>query len=260
MPIWDAQHYLKYGDERTRAAADLLARVNLDSPKSIADLGCGPGNSTHLLHQRWPDAEIVGVDSSEEMLATARNDSPDHSWELADIAKWQPAESYDLIYANAALMWLKNHEELMPRLFSFVADGGAFAFQIPSSTYALVRTILHDVSRKDPWNETLADARDSLTMHPPSTYYDLLIQESDTMDIWETEYNHVMESKDAVVDWIASSGMRPFMEALANDAERSSFREEFSRQVHDSYQSRVDGKVLFPFLRTFVIAYRRRKS
>src|SRR5262249_15870051 len=140
MSSWDAAHYLKFGDERTRPAADLVARINLENPAQIVDLGCGPGNSTQILRGRWPQARVVGVDNSPEMLEAAATSFPDQEWLLADIASWQPAQVFDLVFSNATLQWLPDHRTLVRRLLSAVALNGAFAFQIPSGTFATVRT------------------------------------------------------------------------------------------------------------------------
>lgn len=256
MSKWNADHYLKFGDERTRAAVDLAARIKLDTPATIADLGCGPGNSTQILRDRWPNAEIVGVDNSPEMLQSAKQDFPAHHWLLADISAWSPASHFDLLYSNAALQWIPNHNLLVRQLFKSVAPGGVFAFQIPSSTYALVRTLIHEISRDSMWNERMKGPRNALTMENPGFYYDSLASQTSHLDIWEAEYHHVMDSKDAIVDWIASTGLRPFLAALDDENERNDFLGRLQEAVNNAYEARIDGKVLYPFRRTFVIAYR----
>ena len=253
---WNPSHYLKYGDERTRAAVDLLARVRLAAPVKITDLGCGPGNSTQLLSARWPDARVIGVDNSTEMIAAARQAFPAQRWQLADIASWQPELPQDLIFSNAAIQWLPEHQVLMPRLFSQVVPGGALAIQIPSSTYALSRTLIHEISREDRWCDCLEGPRKALTMMPPEFYYDILAPQASFIDIWESEYHHVMPSKSALVDWIASTGLRPFLNALADSDQCDAFLDELRQRVDSVYESRIDGNVLFPFRRTFIIAYR----
>lgn len=257
MSEWNAAHYLKFGDERTRAAADLAARVRLESPRTIVDLGCGPGNSTQILKARWPDADILGLDNSPEMIAAAKQSFPEQKWLLADVSVWKPPRPVDLVYSNAALQWLKDHAALMRHLFGMVATGGALAFQIPSSTFATVRTLIHDISTMPAWNARMDRARHAITMESPSFYYDALAAGATRLDIWETEYHHVLNSKAAIVDWISSTGLRPFLAALDNDAERQGFLAELHRRVADAYESRADGQVLFPFRRTFVIAYRK---
>jgi trans-aconitate 2-methyltransferase len=256
MSAWNAGHYLKFGDERTRAAADLAARIKLESPRRIVDLGCGPGNSTQILQARWPQAEIAGVDNSPEMIAAAQQAYPEQSWVLADVSVWKPEAPVDLVYSNAVLQWLPDHKALMCHLFSMVAPGGALAFQIPSGRFATVRTLIHEISTDPAWNARMDGPRHRLTMESPSFYYDALAPHATSLDIWETEYHHVLESKAAIVDWISSTGLRPFIAALDNEAERDAFLAELHRRVADAYESRIDGKVLFPFHRTFVIAYR----
>jgi trans-aconitate 2-methyltransferase len=255
MSNWNAAHYLKFGDERTRAAADLAARIQLESPQSIADLGCGPGNSTQVLRSRWPQAEILGVDNSLQMITSAKEAFPDQNWRLADIAQWTPEKPLDLVYSNAVLQWIPNHAELIRHLFSMVAGGGALAFQVPSSTYATVRTLIYDISRDPAWTARLEAPRTMFTMEPPEFYYDALAVEATNIDLWESEYHHVLESKEAIIDWIASTGLRPFLAALDNDSEREEFLKQLRARVEDAYDLRADGKVLFPFRRTFVIGY-----
>ncbi len=257
MANWNPEHYLKYGQQRTRAAADLADRVPLQSPTTIVDLGCGPGNSTHILRSRWPDAEITGVDSSEEMLLQARQSSPDLTWIQADATSWTPDQPVDLVYSNAALQWIPRHAILIRHLLSYVASDGVLAFQIPSSTFAQIRTLIHEVSRFPAWDAVMQAPRSALTMESPSFYYDLLAADTRSLDIWETEYMHVLDSQDAVVDWMAGTGLRPFLAALNSDSERTTFLTELRHRVHDAYEQRTDGRVLFPFRRTFVIACRK---
>ncbi len=223
MSNWDAAHYLKYGDERTWAAADLAACVNLEQPRAMADLGCGPGNSTQILRSRWPQADTVGIDNSPEMIQAAKRSFPDQNWLLADAAEWSPAEPVNLVYSNAALQWLPNHAVLIPHLFRLVASDGALAFQIPSSSFATVRKLIHEISHDPAWTERMDAARSALTMERPKFYYDALVDGATDLDIWETEYNHIMESKAAIVDWISSTGLRPFLTALDSDNKRDSF-------------------------------------
>ena len=256
MPNWNPSHYLAYAEERTRAAIDLAVRVKLDAPKIIVDLGCGPGNSTQVLHQRWSTSEILGIDNSSEMIATARKSYPNQSWQLANVSTWSPTQPVDLAYSNAVLQWIPDHRSLINRLFANVAHSGALAFQIPSSTYSTVRTLIHEISRMPEWTEQMEAPRNVLTMMDPSFYYDILVSDASNLDIWETEYNHVMESCDAIVDWIASTGLRPFLAALNSEEQRNRFVNMLNQRVRESYKPRVDGKVLFPFRRTFVIAYR----
>ena len=253
---WSAQRYLKFDNERTRAAVDLANHIDLDSPKYIVDLGCGPGNSTQVLRSQWPDADIIGLDSSPEMIAAAQDKYPDQHWQHQDAAAWAPSAPADLVYSNAALHWISNHAELLPRLIAHVAPGGALAFQIPSSTFPKVRELIHEISRQPKWDERMIGPRSALTMHPPGFYYDILVSHATRLDIWETEYQHVLDSKKAIVEWISSTGLRPFLAELNDETERVEFLTELQHQVDRNYETQVDGKVLFAFRRTFVVAYR----
>ncbi len=233
----------------------LAAAVKLDVPKVIVDLGCGPGNSTQVLRARWPGAKLIGLDSSPQMIESARGADAEATWLVEDIRCWQPGEPVDLLFSNAALQWIPDHVSLLTRLVDYVADGGALAFQIPSSTYATVRTLIHEISCGSRWTDRLEEARQALTMESPEFYYDTLCEPATRLDIWETEYGHVMKDQDAIVDWISSTGLRPFLNPL-NDAEKTDFIDELRRKVQNAYSTRADGKVLFPFRRTFVVAYR----
>lgn len=256
MTKWDAACYLRYADERTRPAADLAARIKLTAPRRIVDLGCGPGNSTQVLRTRWPAAEVIGVDKSQEMIQAAKATYPDQEWLLSDVSQWMPSRPVDLVFSNAALQWLPDHDSLLRRLFSTVASGGALAFQIPSANFALVRKLIHEISHEPQWAERMKAPRAELTMETPAFYYDVLEGEASSLDIWETEYYHVLASKPAIVEWISSTGLRPFLAVLTTDDEKSAFLSELQIRVDAAYESRAGGKVLFPFRRTFVIAYR----
>jgi trans-aconitate 2-methyltransferase len=251
---WDANLYLRFGDERTRPAIDLASRINVASPASVVDLGCGPGNSTQVLAQRWPEAAVSGLDNSADMIAAARGAHPDQSWSQIDIAQWAPDAPVDVVFSNAALQWLGDHGPLVRRLFSAVASGGALAFQIPSDLYSPIRVMIDEVAEDPAWSARMVEARGALTMHAPAFYYDVLADAARSLDIWETEYSHVMEGHSAIVEWITSTGLRPYLAPLT-DAERSRFLTLLAQKVAEGYPLRSDGRVLFPFRRIFVIAY-----
>jgi trans-aconitate 2-methyltransferase len=253
---WDPDRYLQFGDERTRPAVDLVSRIRLDAPRSIVDLGCGPGNSTQVLKRRWPDARVVGIDSSPEMIEAACKADPDGEWVLADLQHWCPREQVDLVFSNATLQWVPDHEGLVTHLFGQVAAGGALAFQIPCRTYALVRTLIHEVAHDRAWASRMARPLGLLTMEPVTFYYDRLAPLARSVDAWETEYLHVLQSHAAVVDWIAATGLRPFLQALDTEEERRLFVALLTKRVSESYEVRPDGRVLLPFRRMFVIAYK----
>lgn len=253
---WNPDHYLRYGDERTRPAVDLAAHVQVESPQAVVDLGCGPGNSTAVLRRRWPAAQLVGVDNSPEMIEAARRADATVEWVLADIAAWEPGRRFEVVFSNAALQWVPDHASVVQRLFGWVAPGGALAFQLPSADYALVRALIHEIAADARWSERMEVPLTALTMESPAFYYTYLAPRARLLDIWQTEYVHVMASHDAVVDWISSTGLRPFVEALEAEGARREFVRLLRERVRENYEANCDGSVLFPFRRLFVVAYR----
>src|ERR1700722_228972 len=226
---WDPALYLRFGDHRTRPAADLLARVPLKAPSRGIDLGCGPGNSTALLAARWPAASLTGMDNSEAMLTEARASGVAADWLLADLATWQADGAYDLIFANATLQWLGDQENLLPRLMGFVAKGGALAFQVPVNYEAPSHALRRDVAGDPRWREKLANVRE-IQRGTPLRYYDILKTHAAALDIWQTEYLHVLEGEDAAYRWVSATGLRPFVQAL-DGAEREDFIAVFKEKL-----------------------------
>lgn len=255
MQTWNPSSYLKYEDYRTRPAIDLVSRIRVEVPQWVIDLGCGPGNSTQVLWSRWPNACVVGLDSSPEMIAAAQDIYPDQHWRLGDIATWVDDLKFDVVFSNAALQWLGNHGELLPRLFRQVAPGGALALQIPATNDASIRSIIHEVSEDSAWSYRMNGARAALTFMHPSEYYDMLATNAQSVDLWETEYQHVLKSPAAIIEWISSTGLRPFLDALQSDDERQRFMTMLLDRVTEAYPLRADGNVLFPFRRLFIVAY-----
>jgi trans-aconitate 2-methyltransferase len=256
MESWDPDEYMRFSDERTRPSVDLASRIDVESPARVIDLGCGPGNSTRVLRARWPEAHVVGLDSSSEMIDAARSDEPNEEWLLSGIGDWVPDAPFDVVFSNAALQWVPEHGALVESLFGNVAPGGAFAFQIPSATFAAVRELIHGIALDGEWAPRMAGPLGELTMESPALYYDHLASDARSVDIWETEYFHVMDSPSAIVDWISSTGLRPFLAVLESDDEKRAFLALLQARVADTYRQQRDGHVLFPFKRTFVIAYR----
>jgi trans-aconitate 2-methyltransferase len=249
---WNPAVYLAFADERTRPAAELLARVTTEAPRRAVDLGCGPGNSTALLVERWPDARIEGIDSSSQMLDTARASGVRAEFTLADIMTWTPAVRYDVVFANATYQWLPDHRALLPRLLTFVEPGGTFAFQVPNNQGAPSHELMRRVAAEGPWAAQLADVR-GVFVERAFDYFDMLAPHATSVDIWTAEYLHVLEGDDAVYRWISGAGLRPFLGALAAD-EREAFADEYKARLNEAYPRRQDGKTLLPFSRLFVVA------
>jgi trans-aconitate 2-methyltransferase len=263
MADWNPALYRRYEDERTRPARDLLARVDLDLPASgrplvVYDLGCGPGNSTELLVERFPGAEITGIDSSEAMLADARARLPGCRFERHDVAAWQPPQAPDLIYANATLQWVPGHEALVPRLFGLLAPGGVLAVQMPDNREEPTHRLMRAVADEGPWKKTIGEAALVRTrILPLESYYDLLAPLAAETDVWRTAYQHPMASPEAIVDWVRGTGLRPFIDPLSGD-QRAGFLADYTSRISEAYRPKADGKLLLAFPRLFVVARRPR--
>jgi trans-aconitate 2-methyltransferase len=257
MSDWNPQLYRRFEAERTRPAADLLARVDLAAPQHVFDLGCGPGNSTELLAARWPQAEVVGTDNSEAMLASARERLPRLRFELSDIASWQPAQAADLVYANAALQWVGDHAALFPRLFATLAPGGVLAVQMPDNLDSPGHLAMREVAALPAYAAAIGDAdRVRSRVLPPEGYYDLLSRGAAHVDVWRTTYHHPMQSPRAIVDWLRGTGLRPYLDPLSEPL-RAAFLDDYERRIDAAYPVRSDGLRLLAFPRLFIIATRR---
>jgi trans-aconitate 2-methyltransferase len=257
MSDWNPGLYRRFEDERTRPARELLARVALSDPKLVFDLGCGPGNSTELLAARFPAAQVVGTDNSEPMLTEARARLPQCRFERSDIAHWQPVTAPDLIYANAALQWVGDHEVLIPRLFSALAPGGVLAIQMPDNRDEPTHRSMREVAVLAPWSRFVSDAASVRTrILPLQAYYDLLSPKAAEVDVWRTAYQHPMESPGRIVEWVRSTGLKPFIDPLP-EAERTSYLAEYERRIAAAYPPRADGKLLLAFPRMFIVARRK---
>jgi trans-aconitate 2-methyltransferase len=256
MDRWDARQYLKFEDERTRPPRDLLAQVPLERPRRAVDLGCGPGNSTELLLDRFPQAEIVGIDSSPDMLRQARERLPQCTFIEADVASWTPREDTDLIFANAVFQWLPDHQQVMRRLAQSLPAGGVLAAQMPDNTGEPALALQRKVAASGPWaNDPQVKAAARGALPPPEAYYDLLKPVCSRIDIWHTVYNHVMAAPQAIVEWFKGSSLQPFLSAL-DAAAREKFLAAYTEEIAAAYQLRFDGKVLLRFPRLFIVAVR----
>ncbi len=256
MPTWDPSVYLQFANERTQPTVDLIARIRLAQPTRIIDLGCGPGNSAAVLRRQWPHADLTGLDSSTDMLKAAAQAYPAEQWLLADAASWQADLPFDLVFSNAALQWIPDHARLFPHLMAQVAPGGALAVQIPYHYQSALHQVTQDVARAPAWRHLMDRPSRALTYETPSFYYDLLRPLAAQIDIWETEYYHIVDSPQAIVTWFRGTGLRPFLEALETDDQRQHFEQLVLEGYTRAYPPQTDGRVLFPFRRLFMVAYR----
>ncbi|MBI3438659.1 MAG: methyltransferase domain-containing protein [Proteobacteria bacterium] len=252
MSAWDPDVYLKFGGERTRAAADLLARVPLSAPKHIVDLGCGPGNSTALIASRYPNADILGVDSDEAMLAKARAEHVQARFEPGDFETWTPHQAPDLIYTNAALHWAADPLAVAARLFQSLAPGGALALQVPQNFDKPSHVAMRAAAQDGPWAEKLRDAFQPL-MLGAQDYAGALAPLGAKLDVWSTAYLHILEGEDAVLKWISGSALRPYFARLRGN-ERTGFEADLAARLRRAYPPEIDGRTYFPFHRVFAIA------
>jgi len=253
---WNPGNYLKFEAERTRPARDLCARIPLAAPGRVLDLGCGPGNSTRVLRERWPQAEIVGVDSSPEMIAQARQSCPNAAWVLADAAQYQPKAPCDVVFSNAVLQWLPDHERLIPRLLDLVAPGGCLAVQMPAKGGTLFRSSLQSVARRPGWREAMAGVDQIMKFLETEFYYDLLAPLAGRVDLWETIYYHVLANHQGLVEWYEGTGMRPYLDRLPDPEARTAFKADVLAACRGDYPVAKDGKLLMPFQRLFFVAWK----
>ena len=254
---WSARQYLKFEDERTRPARDLLQAVPAAGVRHAADLGCGPGNSTELLAARFPEASIVGVDNSENMIVAARERLPGVRFELAGIEEWSGEGSWDLIFANAALQWVGGHETLLPKLAGALAPGGSLAIQMPDNLREPSHVAMNTAAAAVPFAEKLAAAAGARTsIGKADWYYALLKPYCARVDIWRTTYYHPLAGGlDAIVEWLKGTGLTPFLKPLTA-SEQEEFLVAYKQELAKSYTPLADGTVILPFPRLFIVAVR----
>ena len=250
---WDPDSYLVFEAERTRPARELLARIAVQHPRCVADLGCGPGNSTALLAARWPDAELWGIDSSPEMLATARASKVAARWLQADLTQWSAQTGYDVLFANATLQWIGDHEQLLPRLMQGLTQGGSLAVQMPRNFDEPSHTLIRSVARAKAWARSFEGIGATTPVGSPEKYFAILEPYAAAIDLWETTYVQALEGEEAVYRWMSGTGLRPFVQAL-REPERTEFLDEYRAALATSYPRRASGVTLFPFRRLFMVA------
>lgn len=252
--MWDPTQYARYADERSRPFHELIARIDAADPARVVDLGCGDGVLTATLAERWPAASVLGIDSSERMLAAAAPVAgPRLRFEPGAIEDWRPAGPVDVLVSNAALQWVPEHVEQLPRLTGAVRPGGWLAFQVPGNGDAPSHTLLADLRRSARWRDRLGtgagrfpDTRD------PSDYLDRLARLGCAVDAWETTYAHVLTGPDPVLEWVRGTALRPVLEMLS-PAEAADFEADYGAALRAAYPSAPYGTVV-PFRRVFVVA------
>ncbi|SER42097.1 trans-aconitate 2-methyltransferase [Streptomyces sp. yr375] len=257
-PSWDPAQYLRHAGHRARPFTDLLARVPdlPGDPPRIGDLGCGPGTLTAHLADRWPTARVTGYDNSPRMLADAAAHAGARlDFAHADLTTWAPTETYDLLVSNAALHWVPGHLEALPGWLDGLAPGGALAFQVPDNLDAPLHALMRELGDTLRWKSRVAEALRSVdSVHTPAVYLDRLARLGCAADVWTTTYLHVLQGEDPVLDWAKGTGLRPALDALADDPEaRDAFVTEYRDLLRRAYPPTPYGTVL-PFRRLFTVA------
>jgi trans-aconitate 2-methyltransferase len=253
---WSAAQYIKFEQERTRPVHDLVARIQNADVLSAADIGCGPGNSTEVLRDRYPTARIVGLDSSPDMIQAARKRLPFIAFEVADIREWRPKAPLDVILANAVLQWIPDHETLFPALMAKLGPGGTLAVQVPDNLDEPSHRLMGEVAGDGPWAAKLTNAAAArMERHPADWYFRLLRAHAPHVDVWRTTYFHPLAGARAIVEWLRGTGLRPFLEPL-EEREREAFLARYEAAIAKAYPAEADGTVLLPFPRLFVVAAR----
>jgi trans-aconitate 2-methyltransferase len=249
---WSAQRYELFADQRLRPALDLLQRIPLVDPRQVVDLGCGSGNVSVQLAARWPSAAIVGIDSSDDMLAAARRRSDSIRWVNARIGEWTPEMRCDVVYSNAALHWLDDHRSLLPKLMGWLDRGGVLAVQMPRNFDAASHVIAYELARELPYREHLR-ARTGGQRMTLEDYAQLLAGSASVLDLWETEYLHILDGDNPVADWTRATLLIPLIDQLPTSL-RERFLIEYGQRVQQAYPKSLNGKTLFRFKRLFLVA------
>lgn len=255
-PDWNPKQYSRFAQPRLRAALELLARVELKAPAVIYDLGCGTGSVTRIIADRWPSASVIGVDDSGEMLERAREGDSRVQWLRRDIGSWKPESAPDLIYSNAALHWLPDHDRLIPALAAWLAPGGVLAVQMPRNFSAPSHQAIGETVREGPWRARLEPLLRDAPVAEPMWYLELLRALHLDVDVWQSEYFQVLQGDDPVLEWVKGTWLRPLLRALPPD-EQAAFERAYARRVATAYPRRADGSTIMPFQRLFFVARRR---
>lgn len=256
MADWSSAQYLKFEDDRTRPAAELLRRVLVAAPRRVVDIGCGPGNSTELLAERFPHAAIEGFDTSANMLEAARARLPAAHFFAADATHWTPSADTDVVFANAIFQWVPDHLTELSRIFEALPSGAVLAVQMPDNTDEPTHRLMEEVVRADgPWSAAAGHVRRRPRLPTPDAYYDGLKPVARTVDVWHTIYNHVLDDAAAIVEWVKGTGLKPFIDPLG-EPERAAYLAAYTARIAEAYPPRADGKVLLRFPRLFVVAER----
>jgi trans-aconitate 2-methyltransferase len=251
---WNPDLYLKFDKERIQPSIDLVARIDLNKPKKIIDIGCGPGNSTQILVNRWTDSDIIGADNSPAMIKKATEDYPNQKWILFDAGKDNINDKFDLVFSNATIQWIPNHDELIKGFSNILNDQGVLAVQLPLFFDMPLGKSISEIAGQSKWQAATKGVKELFTINNASYYYDHLAKYFSNIDIWATDYYHIMDSQIAILEMIRTTGLKPYLERIENEIAKHEFETLVLRKIEQDYSLQADGKVLFPFKRLFFIA------
>lgn len=254
MADWSPKDYLLFEKERSRPAADLVRRINHSNPERILDVGCGPGNSTAILYERWKDVNITGIDSSPAMLEKAKLVNGSINWVLCDAGgDLSHLGNFDVIFSNAVFQWIPQNDVLITKLFKMLNQNGVLAAQIPYVQEMPIHKIIIFLAKSPKWSGYFRHMSSSYQLHTPDFYYEVLSGLTPYIDLWETRYFHIMNGYDDILHWMTSTGLRPYLECL-EDVNKTEFLNDILTEIRENYTTRKDGKILFPFHRVFFTA------
>ena len=248
---WQPGLYMKFATQRTQPSIDLANRITLTDPHEILDVGCGPGNSTQVLFEKWRNSNILGVDNSPAMIEKARLDFPFLQWAEMDANNLQFDKKFDIVFSNATIQWLPDHEKVLKDFWNVLAPGGCMAVQVPLYHQMPVSRLIEEVTAEGAWKGKLQGAYSLFTLHDPGFYYDVLSRFTKDFSLWETDYFHIMDTHADIVEMMKSTGMKPYTDRLSTSEEKQLFEEQVLEKIKSGYSVQADGKVLLPFKRLF---------
>lgn len=260
MADWNSKQYLKFKKERTQPAIDLVNRIQLENPSKIIDIGCGPGNSTQVLAARFPNAQILGIDSSENMIATARKQYPNLKFKVCDAANdlKNLGNDFDLVFSNACIQWIENHHRLLPSMMGLLKNGGVLAVQTPMNYEEPIHKLIQEVTALPKWRTFFPNPRLFYNL-TQEEYFDLLSEISPEFSIWQTTYFHTMKSHQDILEWYRSTGLKPYLDVLTED-EKISFEQDIMNGIKSAYPKQINGEIIFRFPRFFFTAVAQREQ
>ncbi|MDR1871652.1 MAG: methyltransferase domain-containing protein [Deltaproteobacteria bacterium] len=257
MDNWNPNKYLQFKNERTQPAIDLVEKIDINEPTNIIDIGCGPGNSTQILINKWPNSMVIGLDSSINMIEKARKDYPYQMWIHDNAENIHDDKKYSIVFSNASLQWMEDHKVLIPKLWKIVSDNGVFAAQIPKFETMPINSAIQNVLRKELWEKSIKNNFwANKTLRNLDYYYEIFSTFTEEIIVWETHYFHILPSMQGIIDFIHSTALKPYLEELKTDKEKQKFENDILKECRKYYKEQSDGKVLFPFKRMFMIAYK----